>query len=212
MSYIHAYLRPCAGFGWTGGDEFQTRIVEMANGRERRNADWSQPRHRYTAPFNNISKEAYREIKSMHLVCRGQLHNFLFRDELDFEADGELFGVGDGVRREFPLSKLSIQDGVSYQRLVHALYSPLEDGSAQEEDPSITINGGSTTAFVVDYERGLVVFNVAPSNGAVLRWSGVFSIWVRFAQDFLPFSLDNPNATNGSVDLLEVPEPDEVST
>lgn len=43
----------------------------MANGRERRNGDWDQPRHRFTAPFMNISKEAYRQIKQMHLVCKG---------------------------------------------------------------------------------------------------------------------------------------------
>lgn len=210
--YLKAYLRPCPGYGWTGGGEFQTRIVEMSNGRERRNANWSQPRHRYNTPFNNISKVAYREIKSMHMVARGQLHAFLFRDELDYEADDELFGVGDGVTTEYPLSKLSVQDGVPYQRLVHALYAPEDDGSAQQVTPVITANGVPTVAFAVDYERGVVVFTPAPGNGVVLRWSGVFSMWVRFAQDYLPFSLDNPNATNGSVDLLEVPEPDEVST
>lgn len=210
--YLKAYLQPCPGFGWTGGNEFQTRIVEMANGRERRNAEWSQPRHRYNVPFNNIGRVAYRQVKSMHMVCRGQLHAFLFQDDLDHQASNELFGVGDGVRTDWPLSKLSVQDGVTYQRLVHALYSPLDDGSAQEEDPVITKNGVATTAFAVDYERGNVVFTVAPTEGQELRWSGPFSIWVRFAQDYLPFSLDNPNATNGSVDLIEVPEPEEVTT
>lgn len=210
--YLKAYLRPCPGYGWTGGGEFSTRIVEMANGRERRNASWSQPRHRYSTPFNNISKVAYRELKSMHMVARGQLHAFLFRDELDFEAVNELFGVGDGVTLEFPLSKISVEDGVSYQRLVHALYSPDTDGSAQEETPTITANGSPAGTFAADYERGIIVFAVAPANGVELRWSGIFSIWVRFAQDYLPFSLDNPDATNGSVDLIEVPEPDEETT
>ena len=96
MAYLKAFVRPCATYGWTGGAEFKTRIVELANGRERRNADWQQPRHRYTIAFMNISREAYREIKSMQMVARGMTHAFLHRDALDFQAVNELFGVGDG--------------------------------------------------------------------------------------------------------------------
>lgn len=43
----------------------------------------------------------------MHLVCRGQLHTFRFRDELDYEADDELMAVGDGTSTTFQLSKWS---------------------------------------------------------------------------------------------------------
>lgn len=207
--YIHGFLRPCAGYGWTGGAEFQTRIVEMANGRERRNANWSQPRHRYNAPFLNISKEAYNQLYSMFMVAHAQVHAFLFRDELTNVAVNELFGVGDGVRVEWPLTMLFTEDGRNFQREVYALYSPLPNGDAQAETPVITKDFTPTAAFTVDHERGKVIFDVAPTAGQVLRWSGSFAIWVRFAQDYLPFSLDNINATNGSIDVVEVPPPDE---
>lgn len=199
MAYLDAYLQPCPGFGWNGGPEFSTRIVEMASGRERRNADWSQARHRYTAPYLNISKEAYRLIKQMHMVCRGQLHCFRFRDELDYQADNEVFAVADGVRTEFPLRKVSTIDGISYERHVYAIL-----------DADITDNNSPVTP-TVDMDRGTVTFVVAPTNGHILRWTGEFDIWVRFNQDYLPFSLDNPNATNGTVDLIEVPPPEEGS-
>jgi len=197
MAHLNAYLGPCPGYGWAGGAAFQTRIVDLQNGRNRRNAEWAQARHRYSAPFLNISKAAYREIKKMHMVCRGQLHAFRFRDALDFEAVNETFAVANGTQTVFQLSKFSTVDGISYQREVYALKST----------PVITVNG-TTTAVTVNASTGKVTFSVAPTIGATLRWSGTFDIWVRFAQDYLPFSLDNPDATNGTVELIEDDPPE----
>lgn len=197
MAYLNAYLGPCPGYGWAGGPEFQTRIIELQNGRNNRNANWAQARHRYSAPFLNISKPAYREVKKMHLVCMGQLNTFRFRDELDYEAVNEIFAVADGVQTVFQLSKFSIIDGISYQREVYALKS----------SPAITANGSAVSP-AVNSRTGKVTFAVAPASGVTLRWSGTFDVWVRFAQDYLPFSLDNPNATNGAVELIEDDPPE----
>ena len=197
MSYLDAYLQPCPGYGWEGGPTFKTQIVELKSGRERRNAEWARVRHQFSAPFNNITKDAYRNIKQMHLVCRGMLHAFRFRDELDYQADDDQFGTGDGVEREFQLSKISTLDGISYSREVFALVGV----------PIITINDSPTTAFAVNTRTGLVIFDAAPANDAVLRWTGEFDIWVRFSTDSLPFSIDNVDAVNGSVNLIEVQPP-----
>ncbi|UYB51145.1 DUF2460 domain-containing protein [Xanthomonas sp. AM6] len=199
MAYLDAYLPPCPGYGFEGGPNFSTRIVEMANGRERRNADWSIARHSYTAPFLNISKEAYRELKRMHMVCRGKLHCFRFKDYLDFQAANEIFAIGDGVQTKFQLAKFSTIDGISYERPVYAIVAA-----------TITDNGAPVSP-VVDMERGTVTFAAPPADGHVLRWTGEFDVWVRFDQDNLPFTLDNVNATNGQVELLEVPPPEEES-
>lgn len=196
MGYLDAYLEPCAGFGWQGGPEFKTRIVEMANGRERRNAEIANARHGFTAPFLNIPREDYAKIKQMHLVCKGRLHCFKFRDELDFEADNEVFGEGDGAETVFQLRKVSVIDGVSYIRETYVI----RPGSV------ITVNGSPAT-HTVDLDRGLVTFAAAPGDGALLRGTWNFDVWVRFDQDNLPFSIDNRNAINGAVSLIEVPPP-----
>lgn len=195
--YLDAYLQPCPGYGWEGGPEFKTQIIELMNGRERRNAEWSQAKHRYTAPFNNINKLAYREIKRMHLACRGMLHCFRFRDQLDYEAVNEVFGEGDGTKTQFQLIKTSVVDTIAYVRAVHAV-----DG-----DITVTINGVATTAYTINDRTGVVTFTSPVPDSAIVRWSGIFDVWVRFAEDYLPFTLDNPNATNGSVNLIEVPPP-----
>ena len=197
--HLDAYLAPCPGYGWDGTPRFKTQIDFLQNGDEYRNAEWIECRHEFNAPFLNISKPAYRSIKQMFLVCRGMLHAFRFRDELDYQADDDIFGVGNGVEDTFQLSKISVVDGVEYARNVYALAS----------EPTITINGTPTTAVTVNLRTGQVRFDNPPAGAAVLRWSGEFDIWVRFATDTIPFSLDNPDATNGVLGLVEVPAPDE---
>lgn len=192
MSYIDTFIPACGGYGWQGGPEFKTLIVEMRNGWERRNAEIANARHSFNIPYNNISPEDYAAIKQLHLIARGRLHNFKFIDELDSEADNEPFATGNGVQTVFQLRKLSAIDGVSYERNV---YVPL---------PGVVItNNGSVAAPTIDYDRGLVTFSSAPANGNVLRWTGRFALWVRFNQDDLPFSIDNLRVRSGQVSIIE---------
>jgi uncharacterized protein (TIGR02217 family) len=211
MSYIRKYISTCEGYGWTGGPVFNTRIVRMANGRERRNADQDQPQHVFSVPFNNIGQTQYAPIKQMHLNRRGQWGCFLFRDRLDDVADDEFFAVAETGQTVFQLAKWSIQDGVGYRNTVHAIYAPEPDGEAVASDVSITVNGVADTGFTVDYDSGVVTFDSGLTEGDVLNWSGAFSRWVRFARDDLPFSIDNRSGdefvVNGSVDLIEMPPP-----
>lgn len=213
MAYLHAYIPTCEAFGWSGGPEFKTRIVEMSNGRDRRNADWAQPRHNYILPFQNITPEGYIGIKQTHLTARGMLHAFLYRDRLDFTAVNQLLGVAEAGQSEFQLSKLSVLDGVAYQRNVYALYQPDPDDPAQavEVTPQITVNGSPAGGWTFDRDRGLAFPPSPMTGGEIVRWSGEFSIWVRFNQDGLPFSIDNKHADqfiiNGQVELIETAAP-----
>lgn len=201
MAYIRGYLETCEAFGWEGGPEFSTRVVTMANGYERRNADWAQPRRRYSLPFMNISDERYQPILEMFYVARAQLHCFLYRDPLDSTAENQLIGIGDGTSTVFQLSKLYSIGAFLYQRNVYAI--------PDDETITVTVNGVVVSNFTVDKDRGLVIFDAAPGNGLAVQWSGTFDVWVRFNQDTLPFSLDAPNARNGQVELIEMPPPEE---
>lgn len=214
MSYLRAFIPACAGFGWSGGPQFQTRVRALVNGRERRNADWAQERQKYTVPFSNLGAEDYRGVRQMFQVCRGMLHAFLYADPLDQVANNETFGIGDDAQVEFQLSKLSIIDGVTYQREIHALYVEGDDGEALPATITVTV-GGTPTTVAVDHDRGIVTFAAPPADGSVLRWSGGFAVWVRFDTDWLPFSINDRGAADffrtGSVDLIELPPPEPAS-
>lgn len=214
-SYVRAYIKACEGFGWTGGPGFNTRIRGMANGRERRNANWDQPQHFYSLPFLNLLQSQYAPIATMFLNRKGRWGCFLYVDRRDDRAEDELFAVAEPGQDTFQLSKWSIVDGVGFSNTIHALYVPDPDspGEALQSDITITVNGVPTADFTVDPDTGVVVFDTPFTGGDVLRWSGYFSRWVRFDNDRLPFSIDNKSGgefvLNGTVELLEMPPPDD---
>lgn len=211
--YLRAYIPTCEAYGWDGGPEQRTQIVTLRNGRERRNAQWIQPQHFFSVPFQNISQPQYAPIKQMHLNRRGRWGVFLYHDPSDPSADDDIFAVAEAGQTSFQLAKYSVIEGVSYRREIYALYRPNSDGSAQEVVPIITVDGTPTTDFVNDPDRGIVIFNTPMTGGEILHWSGLFSLWVRFDNDRLPFSIDNKSGgefvMNGSVELLEMPPPEE---
>ena len=212
--YLRKYIPACETFGWVGGPEFMTRIVEMRNGRERRNAEWANARHRFQLPYGNRKSSDYAKIKSHHLVCRGRLHNFLYQDRLDHSAQAAVFGIAEAGQTAFQLGKTSELDGVSYFREVNCLYrpDPASPGDALEVVPTIMVDGTPTTAFSIDPDTGAGEFDSPLTGGEILTWSGEFSIWVRYDNDHLPWSIDNRFASgsyaiNGTVDLIEMPPP-----
>lgn len=214
--YLKAYIRTCEAFGWDGGPEFNTTLVQLRSGRERANAAWAQPRFFFSLPFQNItSRDKYAAIYEMFMVRRGRWGKFLYQSPLEVlnTADDAIFAVAEAGQTEFQLGKWSIVDGVSFYHEVHALYSPDTDGSADEPTITFTADGSPAGSHIIDRDRGVVVFDAPPGAGVVLRWSGPFSFWVRFDNDRLPFSIDNRSGddyvVNGQVDLLEMPPPPE---
>ena len=210
-TYRRAYITTCEAFGWEGGPGYNTQLVSLRNGHERTNADWDQPQHAFSVPFGNILPDAYAPIKQMHLNCRGRNGKFLYRDRLDWQASNELIGTSASGQTVFQLGKRSTIDGVTYFRNVYALYAPNDDGSAAQVAPTLTVNGSAAGTHTVDYDRGTVTFASGLTLGDVVRWSGSFSLWVRFDNDKLPFSIDNRSGPhfviNGSVELLEAKPP-----
>lgn len=214
--YLKAYIPACEAYGWEGGPEHKTRIVQLRSGRERRNAEWVQPQHFFSLPFQNITQPQYAPVKMMHMNRRGRWGAFLYRDRSDWQADDEALVVAEAGQDTFQLGKWSLIDGVTYYRHVYALYVPGSDWAAEDSEISITVNDAPASTYVLDRDRGLVIFDTPMSGGEIIRWSGAFSIWVRFDNDRLPFSIDNRSGgeyvMNGQVDLLEMPPPEEDSS
>lgn len=217
--YVRQYIKACEAFGSEGGPEYSTKIQEMQNKREKRNAQWSQPRRFYSLIFQNIRVSLYRGVAEMFHNRRGRWGCFLFNDRLDNVAVDQQFAVATPGQTEFQLSTLSEIDFVMQRTNVDALYrpDPANPGQALEVVPVVRSNGVIASGWSFDPDRGLAYPAAPMVGGEVLTWSGQFSRWVRFDQDRLPFSIDNRTAdefvVNGSADLLQVPPPrDESST
>lgn len=211
--YIREYIRACEAYGWQGGPEFNTQIQQMANKREKRNAQWSQSRFFTSLPFLNISPENYGYILDMFEDRMGRWGAFLYNNPLKDRVTAAEFAVAEAGETSFQLGIMVGQPGRQRRRDVYALYVPELDssGEATESDITIYVDGVEESAVTIDHDRGIVVFDSPPGAGAVLTWSGRFSHWVRFDQDRLPFSIDSKSGDeyvlNGSVDLIGVPPP-----
>lgn len=207
MAWLDAYIEKCPGFAWEGAPQWDTLVVPLRNKRTRRSSRWSQPRWRFTVPFNNNFPQHYAQVLRMFYACRGRKHFFRVRNWLRYQADDWRFGTGDGVTQEFQLGELVTVDGLSVLVEVHAL-------SIDPAAPAVVVevNGVPTTVTVND-RTGRVRFDTPPAEGAVLTWSGWFDHWVAFASDEFPASIDNKSAgefvTNFEAVLEEVEPPDE---
>lgn len=72
MSFIETpRLNDCVRLGFQAGPAFNTKVVSLDNGTERRNQGWSNPRRTYQVPYTNITLEEYRTLLDAFIAARG---------------------------------------------------------------------------------------------------------------------------------------------
>jgi len=172
---------------------FSTAILTSAGGREARNAAWAEARTSYDVGPGVRSEAEIGVLLAFFRARMGAARGFRLRDPFDFEAVGEVVGVGDGVLRRFALVK-------SYGAMERRITRPVA-GSV-----SVALEGVGTLAFSVE-AGGWVVLDVAPALGAVVTAGFAFDVPVRFAEDRLSVARATFLAgVAASVPLVEVRE------
>ena len=128
-------------------------------------------------------------------------YGFRFRDPVDWKscapggvisAADQPLGVGDGVTTAFQLVKRYVSGGALAERAVRKPVS----GSVV-----VAVDGVASEAFEVDLATGVVTFDVAPADGAVLTAGFAFDVPVRFDADRLEMAL----VGNDAVRVLRAP-------
>lgn len=203
MTAYATELDICPAYGWQGGPELNTRVTSLRNGHERRNARWSQVRHRFVLPLANIENQAYLiDLKATFLAMRGQLHSFLVKDWSDFEATGESLGDAPSGTTAVQLRKMSTFGVASYERLIT---KPKAGTVIVYQD---TGSGPVEVPGTIDTTTGLFTPDDAWSEGDPLTADFQFYVPVRFASDLLPMTIDNRSGAqyrmNGAIELVEV--------
>ncbi|MES3056050.1 DUF2460 domain-containing protein [Sphingomonas faeni] len=172
---------------------FSTAILTSSGGREARNAAWAEARTSYDVGPGLRSEADIGVLLAFFRARMGAARGFRLRDPFDFEAVGEVVGVGDGVARRFALMK-------SYGAAERRITRPVA-GSV-----SVAVGGVGTSAFSVE-AGGWVVLDVAPALGAAVTAGFAFDVPVRFAEDRLSVARATFLAgVAASVPLVEVRE------
>ncbi len=190
-----------------GGPSRLTDVIELASGREVRNARRSASRRRYNAGSGVKSLDDLAAIIAFFEARGGRLHSFRWRDPLDFSsaspsqapsATDQPLGVGDGVTTVFQLIKRYESGGVVSERTIN---KPV-DGSVRVAANGVAVDPGDVS---VSLDTGQVTFGSAPAVGVVLTAGFEFDTPVRFDTDDLRVSLAAFRAGEApSVPLIEV--------
>jgi hypothetical protein len=113
VSGFHDVLFPLRlARGAVGGPQRQTEVISLANGREVRASSLAASRRRWEVASAMSGMESLSALLDFFEARRGRLHGFAFRDPFCSSSAGgsaaptatdQWLGVGDGVRKQFPL-------------------------------------------------------------------------------------------------------------
>jgi hypothetical protein len=144
---------------------WSVRTKNTASGRQPRSTYWTWPiwtftlRYEFLREFKNLDE--MQQLVGFFNARRSKFQPFLFLDESEYQLTDAIFGIGDGIRTDFAIT-----------RMVGGIAEPV--GAAIVE--SLKVAGAVSTAFTLLDDR-LIRFNVAPAVGAQLKWSGYY--WLR---------------------------------
>jgi uncharacterized protein (TIGR02217 family) len=168
------------GLKWDGTKKptWSTKIHEVTNGKETRAAYWSYPKWFFTLAYEFLDgSDLVQELQTLggfFLSRKGSFDSFLFRDDSDYMAEGQVLGTGDGARTLFQVIR-SFGD----------FDEPIKNIAAGTL--VVYINGAPTTAFTSD-AAGLLTFTTAPATGAVISADFEFYFRCRFLKDEAEFT------------------------
>jgi uncharacterized protein (TIGR02217 family) len=204
MTFHEVQFPTTVSFGSQGGPERLTEIVTLANGFEERNTPWAHSRRRYDAGFGLRSLSDVDTLLAFFEARCGQLHGFRWKDWSDYKSCGltsdisatdQRIGVGNGVNRQFQLSKQYLSGDASYTR---PITKPVVGTVAIALATDLKIEGEE---FTVDATTGIVTFTTAPDVGAIISAGFEFDVPVRFDTDRIHTSI----ATFRTGELPNVP-------
>lgn len=179
-------------FGSVGGPERLTEIVTLANGFEERNTPWEHSRRRYDAGLGLRSLDDVEALLAFFEARRGQLHAFRWKDWSDYKSClpsatvtplDQRIGVGDGVMRQFAISKLYRSGDQTY---IRPITKPVAGTVyvALANDPKV-----EGLEFSVDVAAGTISFVVAPDIGTIISAGYEFDVPARFDTDRIQTSV-----------------------
>lgn len=195
-------------FGSVGGPERRTEIVTLANGFEERNSPWEHARRRYDAGVSMRSLDDIETLIAFFEARAGQLNGFRWKDWADYKSgpssadvtyEDQIIGYGDGVSRDFQLHKTYASGEQSYARpIVKPVLGTVAVGI--QHDPLT-----ETVHYTVDYDTGIISFDVVPDDGVELTAGYEFDVPVRFDTDRIQASVASFKAGDvPSVPIVEV--------
>jgi len=197
MAFHDTRFPESIGVGSVGGAGFNTEIVAVKSGLEKRNQSWSVSRRSWDVSHGIKTQDEYDELVAFFMAREGKLHSFRFKDWFDYILERQSIGTGDGVKTVFHIFKTYNSGGYTVDRDI----SKPVNGTVQIWKASVLQSSG----FTISYSTGEITFTSAPTGGQNIEVACQFDVPVRFDTDSMRASLDSYNVyTWGQIPIVEV--------
>ena len=204
--------------GALGGARFNTSVLQMDSGFEKRNINWSVPISEFDLGFGLLLKFQVDpadiqldvdELINFFYIVNGKGHSFRMKDWSDFEIGYEngvvisrqFLAFANGTQTDFPLLKRYSFGGNTFNRT--GLTKIVDNIRVQLFDEGTEVDQGAAgDEFVLDADRGLFNFNTAPlatggsgpGGNHLIECRCEFDLHVRLDTDDLKINLEMFNA------------------
>lgn len=184
--------------GAVGGPGFDTAVVSLSSGREKRNVNWAEARGTWDVSHGLKTQPQLDRLIAFFRARKGKAHAFRFKDWSDFVMPRQAIGSGGGSATGFVLAK-AYADAGGYQtsrRITRPLAASVRvwlGGVAQE--------GGFAVA------DGAIVFGAAPGAGVLVEAECEFDVPARFDTDQMKVTVEEYGTYSwGQIPVVEVRE------
>lgn len=197
-------------YGAKGGPEYKTDVLTSISGYEKRNINWLNARGRYNVSHSVKDKKQMEELLAFFHNCYGKAISFRFKDWNDYKASLQQIDIADGFKTAFQLIKIY---EVGAHTVVRKITKPVK-GSVEVffyEKKKLRSNRDNANYILqqvtVDYDSGLITFDLPPKEGQIIYASFEFDILARFDTDILNASLDDHGVYSWKdIPIIEIKE------
>ncbi len=181
MGFDEVRLPTNIEIGAQGGPQFNTTIIALSSGFEKRNINWADSKGTWDIGYSIRYKEDLDTVIQFFYARRGRANGFRFKDWSDFELPKQLIGIGDATNTAFQVFKRYTSGGVDFDRTLTKLVT----GTLQLYLNNVL----QSTGYTVDYDTGLITFASAPGNTVQVSVACEFDVPVRFDTDKLNLNM-----------------------
>ncbi len=210
MAFQEVRLDPQITYGAVGGPKFNTTILTLSSGYEKRNINWSTVRAEYNIGYGIRTQAEMDAVRAFFYARAGQAYGFRMRDWADFKLVRQSIGLTDGTTTTYQIYKRYSSNSVNYDRNIVKIVA---DVDALDYTLSVWVNsvlvteGSGDGQFQINRNTGIITIGatLAATSAETIEVQCEFDVPVRFNTDYLAVSIDDFNSQSwASIPVVEI--------
>lgn len=182
-------------YGAVGGPLFNTDIIQLNSGYEKRNINWAEARGRWDVAHGVKTDTQMSILIAFFRARNGRAIGFRFKDWADYVGEDQSLGTGDGITADWQIIKNYSSGGFTETRIISKIVAEVDVTVQNFELFVDSVAQTEGVDFTVDRNTGIISFETGsiPASGDSIVCSYEFDVPVRFDTDRMAASIDNFN-------------------